>query len=389
VKYLIKENLEFNDKTIILVGTAHISQDSVDLVQKTIIEEKPDVVGIELDYARFKQLKSGNKWREMDITKVISSGQTYLFLINLLLSSLQRQMGLKLKMKPGQEMLEAIHCAEKEKIPIALLDRDVNITLKRAMNKMTLIEKLKLGGSIIGSFFGLGEQKEITEKTLQELKNTDVMNELMKKLSTEMPSIKSVLVDERDLFIANKILNCPGKKIVIVIGAGHLNGVKKFLDKKRSISHLNEVKKKKNHLITALKFLIPIAIIALFAYTFISKGLEDTINILVIWFLVNGIFSALGVILARGHPLSVLTAFLAAPITSLQPMLAAGWFAGMTETKFNKPKVADMEDLNQINSIKGFYSNRVTKILLVVALANIGSSIGTFVALPIILSVLL
>ncbi len=386
---MIKETIKFGDKTIILVGTAHISQDSVNLVQSTILEEKPDIVGVELDFARFKQLKSGKKWREMDITKVVSSGQTYLFLINLLLSSLQRQMGLKLKMKPGQEMLEAIKIAEENNVPIALLDRDVNITLKRAMNKMSLIEKLKLAGSIIGSFFGFGETKEITVETIEGLKNKDVMNELMQKLSKEMPSIKSVLVDERDLFIANKILNAPGKKIVAVIGAGHLDGVKKLLDKKRSITHLNEVKKKKNYLVTLLKFLIPIGIILLFAYTFISKGIGDTLTVLAVWFLVNGIFSALGVIVARGHPISVLTAFIVAPITSLQPMFAAGWFAGLAEAKFNKPKVKDMEDLNKINSIKSFYQNRVAKILLVVALANVGSSIGTFVALPIILSVIM
>ncbi|MBN2127337.1 MAG: TraB/GumN family protein [Candidatus Diapherotrites archaeon] len=386
---MIKESVEFQGKQIILVGTAHVSMESVELVQKTIEEEKPDVVGVELDFSRFNQLKSGKKWREMDITKVISSGQSYLFLINLLLSSLQRELGLKLGVKPGEEMLEAIKIAENQRIPIALLDRDVNITLKRAMNKMTLIEKMKLAGSIFGSFFGLGGEAEITQKTIEELKKTDVMNELMKKLSVEMPSIKTVLVDERDLFIANKILNCPGKKIVAVIGAGHLNGVKKYLDEKRSISQLNEVIKKKNYLITALKFLIPLLIIGLFAYTFLSRGFEETINVFLIWFLVNGIFSALGVIIARGHPLSVLTAFLAAPITSLQPMLAAGWFAGIVEAKFNKPKVKDFEDLNKINSIKSFYSNQFTKVLLVVALANIGSSIGTFVALPIILSVLL
>ncbi|MFH1588271.1 MAG: TraB/GumN family protein [Candidatus Diapherotrites archaeon] len=381
---MLTDSIKSNGKEIILVGTAHVSHESVELVKKTIQEQMPDVVAVELDYSRFKQLKSGKKWRETDILQIVSEGKTYLFLVNLLLSSIQRQIGEKLGIKPGEEMLQAINAAKEQKIPIALVDRDVTITLKRAMERLSLIEKAKLFISFIEGFFS--KKEEITQEKINELKNTDAMNKLMQELAENFPSIKEVLVDERDLFIANKILSVPGKKIVAVLGAGHLQGVKKYLDKKRPVSHLNKLPEKKKSIISVLKWIIPITIIALFAYTFFAKGFQQTIDVLILWFLINGFFSALGVLIARGHPLSIITAFLVAPITSLQPFLAAGWFAGMVEAKINSPKVKDFEDLNQLNSFKDFQKNQFTKVLLVVALANVGSTIGTFIAFPWILA---
>jgi len=229
------EKIKFGEKEIILVGTAHISKKSVELVKETIEKENPDTIAVELCQQRYNQLKQGKKWREMDIIKLIQTGQSYLFLTNLLLSNIQKKMGLKLGIKPGSEMIEATKIAEEKQIPISLVDRNVTITLKRALNKTGTIEKIKLILSIILSFFH--EAEELTPEKIEELKNEDIMTKLMQELSKIAPTIKKVLVDERDIYIANKIKQTPGKKIVAVVGAGHLKGIKQnILNKSKSMN---------------------------------------------------------------------------------------------------------------------------------------------------------
>ena len=201
------EKIKFGEKEIILVGTAHISKKSVELVKETIEKENPDTIAVELCQQRYNQLKQGKKWREMDIIKLIQTGQSYLFLTNLLLSNIQKKMGLKLGIKPGSEMIEATKIAEEKQIPISLVDRNVTITLKRALNKTGTIEKIKLILSIILSFFH--EAEELTPEKIEELKNEDIMTKLMQELSKIAPTIKKVLVDERDIYIANKIKQTP------------------------------------------------------------------------------------------------------------------------------------------------------------------------------------
>ena len=384
--HLFVEVVKAHDKRIVLVGTAHVSQESVALVEKTIEKEKPDVVGIELDFQRLYQLQHGRQWQKMDLGQLIKEGKTHLFLLNVLLSNLQRQIGQSLGVKPGSEMMMAAKIAADKKLPIALLDRDVGITLKRALNRMSLLEKAKLGYSILSGFMGFGQQ--LDKKTIEQLKQKDVLNALMQQLSKELPSVKEVLVDERDLFIANRIMQTKAKKIVAVVGAGHLEGIKKYLDKPRDVSALLKVEKKRSWL-SYLKYLLPLAFFALIGYGFYAKGSAIALNLLLMWFLINGVLSALGAALARAHPFSVAAAFLAAPFTSLHPALAAGWFAGLVELRMRSPKVEDFEQLPKLSRISSIASNRVTRILIVVAFANIGSVIGTVIALPYIASLLL
>lgn len=372
-------------KEIILIGTAHISDKSVELVNQVIMEEKPDTVGVELCRQRFMQLKSGKKWQETNINEIMRSGRTYLFLINLLLSNMQRKLGGKVGVKPGSEMVAATKIAGQNNIPISLLDRNVTITLKRAFSLMGLLEKIKLIGSIVLGLFG--SQEELTKEKIEELKRQDIMTELMNELSSMAPTVKRVLVDERDVYIANKIMRTPGEKIVAVVGAGHLEGIKRNMDKERNLQELETIPKKKS-ILPYLKYLVPVIFIAILGSAIYFKGLEVGLQIFLWWFLINGVLSALGVALARGHPLSIITAFLAAPFTSLHPAVAAGWFAALVETRMQAPKVMDFESLNALNSMGDFTKNRVTKILLVAAFANIGSTIGTVVALPYILSLL-
>src|SRR3989344_5338452 len=334
-----KEKLVVEGKEIILVGTAHISEKSIALAEKAIREENPDCVGVELDLQRLKQLKQGERWSEMNLEKVIATGQTYLLLFNLLLANLQRQFGQKLGVKPGQEMIRAIEVAEEQAKQIVLLDRDVRVTLKRALDKMSFIEKLKLLYSLSLGLFGYGRE-EITKEKIEEIKQQDMINKLMLELSKEMPSIKEVLVDERDAFIAYQILSSPGKKIVAIIGAGHVDGIKKNLMERKPVAGLTSTAKRKS-LLSYAKYLVPVIFIALLAYAFLSKGIETGMGVFIAWFLITGLLSALGVLIARGHVYSALTAFLAAPFAALHPLLAVGWFAGAVEAKFNSPKIKD------------------------------------------------
>ncbi|MCX6801168.1 MAG: TraB/GumN family protein [Candidatus Diapherotrites archaeon] len=381
------ERIKLKDREIILVGTAHISKESIKLVEETIDKENPDIIGIELDKERIQQLLSGQKWEQMNIVEVVKSGKTHLFLLNVLLSNIQKQLGIKVGVKPGAEMLVAVRKAQEKKIPIQLLDRDVRITLKRAFDGMKLIEKLKLGYSIIAGMFGYGEK--ITAEKIEELKQEDVMNKLMKELGGQLPSIKHVLVDERDLYIAEMIKRSPAKKIVAVVGAGHLKGIKETIleDKKVNLTELETTPKKTNYF-AIIGYLIPFLFISMVAYAFWVKGIETTVSVLAAWFLVTGGCSAIGALLARAHPLSIITAFLAAPFTTLHPLLAAGWFSALAETRFNPPKVIDFENLSNISSISGFYKNKVTHLLIVAALTNLGATIGTLVALPYLVSIL-
>ena len=381
---MVVEIVSRTGRKIVLVGTAHISRGSIELVEKTIAKEKPDCVGVELDAQRYEQLKNQRKWKETNIMDVIKSGRIYLLLVNLLLANLQRRLGTKIGVKPGSEMLAAIRIAEKKKIPVVLLDRDVKITLRRAFDLMSLWEKMKLGfGIVVGLFSGVEEK--ITKETIEELKNKDVITKLMEELSHEAPTIKKVLVDERDLYIANKILDARGRKIVAVVGAGHLQGIKKFLDRKRDIAELEKVQKKKS-LLRYLKYLVPALFVLFIAYGFFLKGIEASLYIFAMWFLITGIFSALGALAARARLQSIVVAFLAAPFTTLHPALASGWFAAAMEAKYSMPKVEDFENLSNLNSYRDFEKNKVTHLLLVAAYTNLGSTIGVIIALPYILS---
>ncbi|MCK5177790.1 MAG: TraB family protein, partial [Candidatus Aenigmarchaeota archaeon] len=229
------DRIKLKDKEIILVGTAHISKKSVELVNETIKKEKPDVVGVELCENRYKTLTDKKKWQNTKITQIIKEGKTYLFLTNLLLGIFQKRMGANVEVIPGAEMIEAINAAKKQKAKIALLDRDIQITLKRAWSKAKFTEKAKL---FYGLMEGLIISEEVDEKTIEEMKAKDMMSHMVEELGKQMPDAKKVLIDERDIYIANKILDSKGKKIVAVVGAGHIKGIKKHLKKKQDIKQL-------------------------------------------------------------------------------------------------------------------------------------------------------
>ncbi len=380
--------IQIGDKEVILVGTAHISTESVKLAQDTILNEKPDLVGIELDEQRYHQLKNEKQWQTTDIGKVIQEGKTYLLLLNIFLSNLQRRMGESVSVKPGQEMIIAEQTAVQNNIPVALLDRNIQITMQRAFSLMPLREKLRLGYYLLNGLFASGGEK-LTPEKIEELKRQDIVTQLILELGQKAPTVKQVLVDERDQFIAKRILEAPAKKIVCVIGAGHVVGIKQILEQGILIDEkkLLEIPVKKNTF-GFLKWVIPVSFIAILIWFFLEKGFISSLHAIGYWILITGVFSAIGCAIAKSHPITIASAFLAAPLTTLHPFLASGWIAAGVEAKYNTPQVQDFHSLNKLDSYSDWEKNRVTHLLMVAAYTNLGSTAGVVIAFPFLLSLL-
>jgi pheromone shutdown-related protein TraB len=381
----MRQEINFNQNRIILVGTAHVSQESVDEVETIIDEVQPDTVCVELCAARYEAIRNPDHWKNMDIVRVVREGKAPMLMMNLILSAFQKKMGDRLGIKPGAEMIAAIRVGEANGARIRLVDRDITITFKRAWGRLSWWEKLKLFYQML---LGVFEKPDISAEEVEQLKQGDALTEAIEMMAKEMPSIKSVLIDERDRYQAAKIASAEGKTIVAVVGAGHVPGIVQHLNRPVDIAAL-ETLPPRGKLGKVLKWIIPAVIIGVIAYGFWGMDAGVSREMIKRWVLANGTMSALGVLLAGGHILTVLVAFIAAPLTSLNPAIAAGWVAGLTEAWIRKPKVADFERLStDITSIRGFRKNDVTRILLVVVLANLGSSIGTFVGIPLITSLL-
>ena len=365
--------INVNDKEIHLVGTAHVSKISQEEVKEIINSIHPDTVCIELDEQRYKTLQDPERFKNQDISKTIRNGQSGFLMVNIILSAFQRRMAKKLDTKSGSEMIQSISSAKEIDADIELIDRDIQTTFSRIWRKHGFFQKIKLIFMIIASVF---DDEDISEEDLQNLKESDALDAALAEVAKGFPIIKEVLVDERDKVLAYNIRNCKGSKVVVVLGAAHIPGVLRNIEKDYEISEYLEIPRKKVSS-RIVGWIIPAIIVSLIIASFLNVNTNGTSQIL-IWILYNGTLSAIGVALALGHPLSILVAFLAAPITSLNPLLAAGWFAGLTEAYLRKPKVKDFETLgSDTNTIRGFYKNRVTRILLVVILANLFSTIGT------------
>ncbi len=368
--------INYQDKLITLIPTAHVSKNSVELVNETIDEVKPDCICIELDQDRYNTLTEPEKYRQTDVVKIIKNKQVGMMLVNLILANYQRKLAVNLNNKSGSEMLAAISKAKESNITLVMADRKIKTTFARIWSNQNFFDKIKLLAGIISAIF---DDEKLSEEDIAQLQDKDMLNAALNEISQQFPKIKEVLVDERDKYLAYKIKHAPGKNIVAVLGAAHCVNVPNYIQQDYSIAEYDKVKEKtklqkmSGWIIPAL---IVIAIIMCFRVDS-NVGLKQIES----WILFNGSLSAIGVLIAGGHLVSALVAFIAAPITSLNPLLAAGWFAGLLEAKICKPTVADFDSLSEdLNTFKGFRTNKVTKILLVVALANLGSTLGTFVA---------
>ena len=373
------------DKEIVLVGTAHVSKESAALVTEVIEREAPDTVCVELCPSRYQTIRHQEKWREMDIVKVIKEKKAFLLLSNLLLGSFQKRIAEKLDIKPGEEMMRAIEDGEAAGARIHLADREIHVTLSRTWRIMGLWEKMKL---LFQFLLSLGDVDEIGEEEIEKMKTMDVLQTLLSDVEKTHPVLKEILITERDQYLAEKIRTAPGKKIVAVVGAGHVPGIKRFWDADIDIDALN-VLPPKSKVTGVVKWIIPLAIVALVAAGFYYGGQGKGTSMIGWWVAANGILAGLGAVVAFAHPFTILASVVAAPLTSLNPMIAAGWVAGLVEAFSRKPKVADFENLPEdILTVRGFWRNKVTRILLVVVFTNVGSALGTFVAIPMMVNVM-
>lgn len=379
--------LSVNGKQIILIGTAHVSRQSAKLVEDTIHEQTPDTVCVELCQTRLASLRDADRWRNMDIVKVIKEKKALLLFMNLLLASFQKKMADKFDIKPGQEMINAIKAAEEINAVIVPADREIQITLSRVWRGMGWWEKTKLITSLLFSF---GASDDIKEEDIEKMKQEDILQTLLADVKKTHPIIEKTLINERDQFLAEKIRTAPGEKIVAVVGAAHAPGIKRYLagNDKIDIDKLNIIPPA-GKTGKILKWIIPAAILLLFAAGFLMEGKHAGADMIWIWIAANGLFAGIGALLALGHPLTILSSIIAAPLTSLNPMIAAGWVSGLVEAFARKPKVKDLEAIPEdISSIKGFWRNNVTRILLVVVFTNLGSAIGTWTAVPLMLKLI-
>ena len=377
--------LTYDEKEIILVGTAHVSRESAQLVKTVIEAETPDAVCVELCPSRYQSIRQKDRWREMDIIKVIKEKKAFLLLSNLLLASFQKRIAKKFNINPGQEMIQAIDSAETLGADIHLADRDIRVTLSRTWRVMGIWNKIKLLFSMVMS---MGEIEDIKEEDIEKMKQADVLESLLSEVGKSMPTLRKILIDERDQYLSQKIKTAPGQKIVAVVGAGHVPGIKKCWADDIDIEKLEQLPPKRKAT-GIIKWLIPLAILCLLIYGFYRGGSNAGTHMITWWIVANGVLAGLGAIIAMAHPLTILSSVIAAPLTSLNPMIAAGWVSGLVEAFSRKPKVKDLESLSEdILSVKGFWRNKVTRILLVVVFTNLGSSVGTFVAIPLMAKVL-
>ncbi|ATU09140.1 TraB/GumN family protein [Methanohalophilus portucalensis] len=376
------ENVGPAPSRISLVGTAHVSEKSIREVKETIHNQQPDVVAVELCKGRYDALKGKTQTSDISVKELLAEGKIYFFLVHMLLAHVQKRIGKDMGVQPGAEMLAAIEAAEEIGADVALVDRDIQVTLQRFWGKMGLIEKTKMIGTLIAAALGIGGGDDIDIDNITE---QDTVTVLIEELRHTSPNAAEVLIDERDAYIAGSLARTAaggGKNIVAVVGAGHRNGIEKYLSNPRTIPPLSSLVTLPKKRFSLMK-VFGIAIVALALATFLLIILSGTsIELLLIafgwWFIINGTLSALGTIIAGGHPYSIATSFGVAWLTSLNPMMAAGWFAGLVEAKQRHPTTADFKAMMDTESFAEARQNRFFKVVLVAALANIGSVVGTF-----------
>ena len=375
-------------KEFVLIGTAHVSRGSIEEVSAIIREEKPDLICVELDEGRYASITQKESWENLNMVKVFKEGKGFLLMANLVLSGFQRRMGAELGVKPGEEMKTALDIATELGIPHALCDREVQVTLRRAWAGCGIWNKSKLLSALLASAF---TTEKLSAEEIENLKNRSELDGMMEELANYLPEVKETLINERDQYLAAKIWTSTppeAKRIVAVVGAGHMQGIKTWMEKiaagekSEDVSALKEIPPR-GFFSKALPFIIPLAILALFVSGFFRGGAGVSLSMLRTYILWNGSLAALGAIIALGHPLAVLAAFVFAPITTFTPFIGVGLFSGVIQASLKKPRVIDAQSIiDDVGSIRGFYRNRITRALLVFFLSQMGGAAGTFVTIP-------
>lgn len=368
--------LDYQGKQIILVATAHVLKQSAELIKKVIHEERPDSVCVELDEERYQSILNPKAWENTDIIQVIKSKKVGFLLANLILGSYQKRIAKDLDTVAGQEMLEGINSAKETGAQLVLADRSIQTTFTRIWRKLNLWDKAKLLFDLLVSE---DDDKSLSNDDVSELLKTDVLASVTAQVREKFPKIADILISERDQYLAHMIKEAPGKTVVAVLGGAHVPGVAQEIFKTQDIAELSKVPAK-NPVSRVLGWAIPVLIIGLMLYSLIMN-VETGVRQLSSWALWTGVPAAVFTALSFGHPLSILTSLVAAPFTTLNPLIACGWITGLVEATIRKPTVQDINNIpRDIFSLKYFFKNRFLKVLLIVIMANIGSSIGSFAA---------
>ncbi len=366
------------DREIVVVGTAHVSRESVELVRRAIEELRPDAVAIELDPRRYEALAHPERFEALDLREVIRTRQLATLGLNLALAAYQRSLGVALGVKPGAELLEAARTAEQAGIPVALCDRDVRVTLRRAWRALSFWKRTVLLSSFSAALF---ERESLSEDDLRELRRTDVLSRLLAELGEAFPGLKTVLIDERDAFLAERIRETPGRRLVAVVGAGHLEGITRALEggERVDLAALSTTPPP-SPWTRILGWGIPaLVLLSLFVIGLRDGGAVAGQNV-AFFALATGLPSAAGTVLALGHPATVLSALLLAPLTALSPLIGIGHVTALVQSWVRPPLVRELSSaLDDLGSAAGLWRNRLLRVLLVFVLSTLGGIVGTWV----------
>lgn len=377
--------LTVDGRELILVGTAHVSKESAELVERVIERERPDCVCVELDARRYDALAHRTRIESLDLKTVIRNRQLVPLLLNLLLMSYQKQLGGQLGVVPGSELLAAAQLAERLDIPVRLCDRDVRVTLRRAWAALSLWRKAELIATLLTAML---EAPELDEAELRRLRQQDVLSRLMEELGAAFPGIKGVLIDERDAYLATRLREAPGARIVAVVGAGHVRGMLDALRAGRvaDVAAL-ETMPPPSAAARIAGWSIPVVIVAGLAAIGLRHGLSAVGDNALYWVLATGLPGLVGAAIALGHPLTLLATFLSAPITTLSPLLGVGYVAALVQAYVRPPLVREIQSVaDDVRVARRWWTNRLLRICLVFLLSTIGTSMGTIVGTTEILS---
>lgn len=374
--------LKLGEKEITLIGTAHISKLSAQEVERVIEQEKPESVCVELCQARYDAISQPEGWQQMDIIKLIREKRASLLLAQWIVAAYQRKIAEKLGIRPGEEMIRAVSKAHEVGASVILADRNIRVTMLRTWRMMSFWGKAKLMTELIASALFT---ENVSEEEIEKLKKQDVLDLAIDALQKKLPTVKVTLIDERDRWLAHKIGEAPGNRIVAVVGAGHLAGVALNMGKDLDCEAINVIPPAPAWSRVAA-WTFPALIVGLILAGFLYAGDKAGVSMILWWSVITASASALGALLMLAHPATIMASALAAPFTTLHPFLAAGWVAGITEATMRKPQVKDFMSLREdIITLRGFFRNKITRILIIVAVVNISTSLGTFAAIPVMM----
>ncbi|NCB00936.1 MAG: TraB/GumN family protein [Spirochaetia bacterium] len=376
-------------KEIILIGTAHVSHDSVDEVQQVIDEFLPDEICVELDNGRYRSKTEEKGWENLDIKSVLKQNKGFLLLANLALSSYQKKLGNKMGISPGDEIMKAAEIATERNIPLTLCDREIQTTFIRAWRLSSLWNKTKLISSLLTAAFS---KEEISDEDIESLKETNMLQSMLDEMAKELPTVKKVLIDERDQYLATSIYRSKGRRVVAVVGAGHAPGLIKhmqFLDEEENNFTLDEISTTppSSPVGKIISWGIVIALLGIIVLGIVNSGWDKGATMFLYWFALNSSLTGLAALISLGHPITIILSMIAAPITALSPTLGVGMVAGILEITMRKPRVKDFESVtDDILHFKGWFKNRIIHALLLFFTTSVFASIGTFIAFPLLIS---